>query len=176
MATTRDILDAAPYAMGRLLEAAPVKLGASLLVAAGGWLTSPGLYQAAVWMLLADWVTGFSKAIATGKPIQSDPMVRGGVKSLLYFALLGCAWLMTVAGPISDLAGQGIALYVLMTEAISNLENLEAIARHKRIDMPALTMALDFLKMKRSEIQQQGTAPLVPPTQQPTQNGGPYAD
>lgn len=150
MATTQDILSAAPYALERLLEAAPVKLALALLVVVGGWLATPGAYQAAVWMLLADWVTGFSKAWSTRQTIKSDAMVRGGVKSLLYCGLLGCAWLMTSAGPIPDMAGQAIALYVLTTEAISNLENLDAIATYHGVEVPALTQALLILRMRQA--------------------------
>lgn len=161
MATTQDILSAAPHAIGRLFESAPLKLLLAIAVAIGGWLTTPGAYQAAVWMLLADWITGMSKGWLIDRHLKSAPMVRGGVKSLLYLGLLGCAFLMTHGGPITDMAGQAIALYVLTTEAISNLENLDAIATHYQIDLPALKAALQVLRV-RQESQLETIIPQAP--------------
>lgn len=161
MATTQDILSAAPYAMGRLLESAPTKLLLAIAISIGGWLTTPGAYQAAVWMLLADWITGMSKGWCIDRHLKSAPMVRGGVKSLLYLGLLGCAYLMTHGGPIPDMAGQAIALYVLTTEAISNLENLDAIATHFKVDVPALKVALQVLRV-RQEAQLETVIPPAP--------------
>ena len=152
MATTQDNISAAPYAMQRLLEAAPVKLAVALGVIIGGWLTTPGVMQVAVWMLIADWVTGFAKGYVVHQHLKSAPMVRGAVKSLVYAGLLGCGWLMTHGGPIPELAGQAIALYVITTEAISNLENLQAIADRFGVEAPALRGALRILRIKAAEL------------------------
>jgi hypothetical protein len=152
MATTHDIISAAPHAVARLLEAAPAKLMASGGIAVLGWLTTPGAYQAAILMLLADWGTGMVKGYTTEGRLRSNAMVRGAVKSLVYAGLLGCAWLMTHGGPIPDLMGQAIAIYVLTTEAISNLENLDAIARRHDVQLPALSGALRILRVKADEL------------------------
>lgn len=152
MATTEDILSAAPHAVARLFEAAPAKLLTSGAIALLGWLTTPGAYQAAILMLLADWATGCAKGYLVDQRLRSDAMVRGAVKSLVYAGLLGCAWLMTHGGPIPDLMGQAIAIYVLTTEAISNLENLDAIAHRHGVQLPALRGALRILRVKADEI------------------------
>lgn len=163
MATTQDILSAAPHAVARLLEAAPSKILIAVAVAAWGWITTPGAYQAAILMLIADWVTGMTKGYLVHNHLRSDAMVRGAVKSLIYAGLLGSAWTMTHGGPIPDLVGQAIAFYVLTTEAISNLENLDAIAQRYDVELPALRGALRILKVKASEISPE------------TQKGGPDA-
>lgn len=156
MATTQDILSAAPHALGRLLEAAPLKLAAALAVVVWGWITTPGAYQAAVLMLLADWCTGMAKGYLVHQHLRSDAMVRGAVKTLIYAGLLGCAWTMTHGGPIPDLVGQAIALYVILTEAISNLENLDAIADRYSVDLPALRGALRILRVRAEEVAPKG--------------------
>lgn len=152
MATTEDILSAAPHALGRLLEAAPAKLLIATGAIALGWLTTPGAYQVAVWMLMLDWVTGFAKGLLVERHVRSDAMVRGAVKTTLYLVMLGCGWMMTHAGPIADWAAQAVALYVLLTEAISNLENLDAIGRRYGVEVPALRGVLRMLRIKAEEI------------------------
>lgn len=160
MSTTRDIVGAVPHYFDRLAEAAPLKLAIALVVSLGGWLTSPGLYQAAVWLLMADWLTGTLKANLRHE-VSSDAGVRGAVKSLIYLGLLGCGYLMTAAGPIAEQGGQWIALAILYTESVSNLENLDAIARHFRADVPILRQAIAVLRM-RADQHSGGTGPLPP--------------
>ncbi|MNX96327.1 hypothetical protein D3C86_1286390 [compost metagenome] len=66
---------------------------------------------------------------------------------------------MTHAGPIADLAAQLVAVYVLTTEAISNLENLQAIADRYGVEVPALRGVLRMLRIRAEEI-----APKEPDT------------
>lgn len=152
MATTQDILSAAPHAVARLAEAAPAKLLIAAMVVAWGWLTTPGAYQVAVWMLMLDWVTGFAKGLLVERHVRSGAMVRGAVKTTLYLIMLGCGWLMTHAGPIADLAAQALAFYVILTEVISNLENLQAIGHRYGVEVPALRGVLRMLRIRAEEI------------------------
>jgi phage-related holin len=163
MATTQDILSAAPHALGRLAEAAPTKLLIASGAVAIGWLTTPGAYQVAVWMLILDWITGFAKGLLVERHLRSGAMVRGAVKSTLYLVMLGCGWMMTQAGPIADLAAQALAFYVITTEAISNLENLQAIGDRYGVEAPALRGVLRMLRIRAEEI-----APEEPTTKEET--------
>lgn len=158
MSTTRDIVGAVPHYFDRLTEAAPLKVAIALVVSLGGWLTSPGLYQAAVWLLITDWATGTLKANIKHQ-VNSDAGVRGAVKSLIYLALLGVGYMMTTAGPIAEQGAQWVALAVLYTEGVSNLENMDSIAGHFGADVPILKQAIAILRMKQQQAQG-GTSPL----------------
>ena len=151
MATTEDILSAAPHALARLLEAAPLKLAVATLITVGGWLTSPGLYQLAVWALILDWVTGTSRAMLL-RQVHSDAGVRGAIKTTIYLVLLGCGYAMAHAGPIAAEAGEWVALLILYTEAVSNLENTDAITRHLGADVPLLRRLIGLLRMRAETI------------------------
>lgn len=165
MSTSRDIMGAVPHYLDRLLEAAPLKVGIGAIVSlaswAFGWLVTPGIHQAAVWLLMADWLTGSLKANLRHE-VNSDAGVRGAVKSLIYLALLGVGYTMTSAGPIAEQGAQWVALAVLYTEAVSNLENLDAIATHFRADVPILKQAIAVLRMRVQQQTQAGTGPLPP--------------
>lgn len=162
MTSTRDILVAVPHYLDRLTEAAPLKLvlagSVSLISWACGWLATPGIHQAAVWLLMADWLTGTIKANLR-REVSSDAGVRGAVKSLIYLALLGVGYLMTSAGSIAEQGAQWVALAILYTESVSNLENLNAIALHYGADVPILRQAIAVLRM-RADQHTSGTAPL----------------
>jgi hypothetical protein len=149
--SSRDILTTIPHVLERLLEAAPLKLAVAALVTLGGWLTSPGLYQLAVWALILDWVTGTSRAMLM-RQVHSDAGVRGAIKTTIYLALLGCGYAMTHAGPIAAEAGEWVALLILYTEAVSNLENTDAITRRLGYDVPLLRRLIGLLRMRAEAI------------------------
>lgn len=150
MSDTRTLIDASAHYLARLAEAAPLKLAIALAATAAGWLATPGLYQAAVWLLIADWMTGTLKANLKHQ-VSSDAGVRGALKSFIYLALLGCGYLMTAAGPIAAQAGEWVALAILYTEAISNAENAEAIANHFGADVPLLRRVIAVLRMRANQ-------------------------
>lgn len=156
----RDLLFAIAHYLGRLLEAAPLKVAIAAIVTMGGWLTTPGIAQAAIWLLIADWATGVLKAMLL-RQVHSAAGVRGAVKSLIYLGLLGVCYVLSTANPLAAEAAQWVALAVIYTEAVSNLENLDAIARYFRVDVPLLTRAIAVLRMRAEQIQG-GTAPLAP--------------
>jgi hypothetical protein len=162
--STRSILATIPHVMGQLLDAAPLKIAVALVVTIGGWLTSPGLYQVAVWALILDWVTGTSKAMLL-RQVHSDAGVRGAIKTTIYLALLGCGYAMTHAGPIASQAGEWVALLILYTEAVSNLENTDSITRRLGYDVPLLRRLIGLLRMRAEEIAPE--EPADKPTDKP---------
>lgn len=167
---TRDLAAAVAYYTGRLVEAAPLKFAAGAWLAVVGWLTAPGLSQVAVWLLIADWVTGTLKAMVKHQ-VNSDAGVRGAIKTLIYMGVVLAAHNMMGAGePLASTAG--MALFLMgSTEALSNLENVKAITRHYGIDVPLLDQLIGILRMRVHE-QQTGTAPLPPLNDQ----GGTHGD
>lgn len=170
MSSTRQLFDAAGYAFARLVDSAPLKVAAGM-VAFSGWLTTPGVNQAAVILLIADWATGTFKGWITHQ-MNSDAGVRGAIKSLIYLGLLAVGHQVAAAGPIVAEAAQWAAIAVILTEAISVLENLDAIATSYRVDLPILRQTLSVMRMKQTQI---GTGPLPPTQLPPSSNGGPDA-
>lgn len=164
---TRDLFAAIVHYSGRLIEAAPAKLAVAALVTVGGWLTSPGLAQVAVWLLIADWITGTIKAMVR-RQVNSDAGVRGAVKSVVYLGVVLGAHAATGAGePLAMAAGWALVL-VASTEALSNLENIKAITSHYGYELPLLDTLIAVLRMRQDQ-HTSGTGPL-PPQQQ----GGPH--
>lgn len=167
----RDLIAAIFYYLGRLWEGAPVKLAVAALAAFGGWVTTPGMMQAAIWLLGADWITGMLKARVTPPHIWSSaPLVRGGLKSLIYLGLVLVCQALGAGGGIAGEASTLMGLYLVVTEATSNLENLKAIADRYQVEIPALNFAIRILKLKAEQAQAAGTGPL--PTAPTTSPGG----
>lgn len=166
--STRSIIDSAPHYLGRLLEAAPAKVAIAGAVTLGGWLSSPGIHQAAIWLLIADWVSGTIKANVMHQ-VNSDAGVRGAVKSLIYLGLLGVGAMVAAASPVAGEVAQWVALAIIYTEAVSNLENLDALAKHFKVDVPILTQAIAVMRMRaEGAMQSGGTGPLTQPEKEAT--------
>lgn len=156
---TRDLAAAVAYYTGRLLEAAPLKIATGAGLAVIGWLASPGLAQAAVWLLIADWVTGTIKAMVK-RQVNSDAGVRGAVKTLIYMGVVLAAHAMMGAGePLASAAGMALFL-MASTEALSNVENVKAVCNHYGIEVPLLDTLIAILRMRIQEQQTPGTGPL----------------
>jgi len=147
MSNLFSLADATGHYCARLVEAAPIKIAIALLVSWAGWLSTPGITQAAIWLLIADWVTGLIKS-GLQHQINSDSGVRGAIKSLIYLSLLAVAGVIASTGGSAAAVGEWIGVAIVLTEAVSNLENLDAIACFFGVEVPVLKRALAVLRMK----------------------------
>lgn len=147
MSSLQSITESAGYYLDRLTEAAPCKLAVAALAASAGWLSTPGVAQAAIWLLIADWVTGVLKANIMHR-VNSDSGVRGAVKTLIYLSLLWVGWTIGRSCPSAAQVADWLGMAIIYTEAVSNLENLDAIAAHYQADIPILKRAIGILRMK----------------------------
>jgi phage-related holin len=156
MATTQDLIGSATCSIGRLLEAADVKLAiggvVGLASSSFSWAMTPGLVQSAVLLLFLDWITGTLKAVVARR-VNSDAGVRGIVKSFLYLGVLLIALnLSGASGLLFGWLDDVVAVMLITTELVSVLENLDELATQYQIDAPMIRVVLDvarrYLKRK----------------------------
>lgn len=183
MAGTQDIVEAATRSVDRLFDGGLYKLATagsvSVLSTVTAWAMTPSLLQSAILLLTIDWITGTWKGFAL-KRVNSDAGVRGVVKSFLYLGILGMSMNLAAASSLFQWLDDLVAVMVILTEAISVLENLDELAHVYRVEAPLISQLLEvvrrYLKRKVEDAAPttQDEAPSVVTTQQA--EGGHHAE
>ena len=174
MAELRDIFDGAVHYGERLLTAAPVKVAAagsvSALATVGHWAMTPGLIQAALIVLAADWLTGTWKAWALHR-VNSRAGVRGAVKSFIYLSILAYCMHLSASSPLFGWLDEFFSVVLILTEFSSVLENLVELDKRYGWNLRLLRI---LLKATRLEIERRVAAMTAPLTPNPLQDGDPH--
>lgn len=146
-----DVVEYMKHTFTRLTELPEWKTLLGVFLAVGNFLFGdmrPALLAILV-LFCMDFLTGFAYAIMR-KNIESKSLVRGAIKLTIYGNLLIVANMFSQA----ELIGIGIVIasvidsYIMITEAVSVVENLDKIACLWGVELPWLRTLIKYLRRK----------------------------
>lgn len=153
--TMDEFWDQIVWVFRRLGECSLWKLLAGAILTAAQFLCGDMRPALSAILVLAgmDFLTGFAYAVMK-REVSSSRLLRGGLKLAIYGNLLVLGHQFAV----SELVGIGVAVsglidgYLMLTEAVSVVENLDRIACHNGIDLPFLRVLLRHLRQHTDKL------------------------
>lgn len=138
-----------------------VKTFAAILVTAAhqafgdAWLP---IHGAILTLYLLDWITGLGAAIAAGERITSSGGLRGVIKGLIYACVIIVAHQLDCVNAVMSAFGGFVLALVALTEAHSNLENLDAISQSTGLNLPLIGWLIKAVRRYEVWMQEKLTA------------------
>lgn len=135
----------------KLFESPLAKAAGAIAIGLAQHLFGPHLlpvHTAIIILIACDWIFGFTYAIWR-REVSSPKSMRGVLKLTLYGGVFIVSAQLAKIDIVGPLLGGSLAGVVVVTEAVSVLENIDRLARWKRIDLPFLQPMIRFLKQKQ---------------------------
>jgi len=142
----------------KLFDSPASKIVGAFLIGIVQHLFGPHLlpvHTAIIILIACDWIFGLAYAVCR-REVSSEKSMRGVLKLTLYGGVFIVSAQLAKVDIVGPLLGGGLAGVVVVTEAVSVLENIDRLAQWKRIDLPFLQPLVRFLKQRQAEYIQRG--------------------
>jgi phage-related holin len=111
------------------------------------------IHGAILTLYCLDWVTGIGAAIASNRKLTSAGGFRGVVKGLIYACTIIVAHQLDTVSVIMGTFGDFVLALITLTEAHSNLENLDTISQHTGLNIPLIGWLIKLIRRYEQWIQ-----------------------
>jgi phage-related holin len=151
-----EILQDIQHHLGNLFGLNSTKTVMAVLLAAlhqlfgDVWLP---IHGAILTLYLLDWITGIGAAIASHRRLTSAGGFRGVIKGLIYACTIIVAHQLDCVNVIMGAFGDFVLALVALTEAHSNLENLDTISQRTGISIPFIGGLIRLIRRYEQRIQ-----------------------
>jgi phage-related holin len=151
-----EILQDIQHHLGNLFGLNSTKTVMAVLLAAlhqlfgDVWLP---IHGAILTLYLLDWITGIGAAIASHRRLTSAGGFRGVIKGLIYACTIIVAHQLDCVNVIMGAFGDFVLALVALTEAHSNLENLDTISRKTGLDIPLIGWLIKLVRQYEQWVQ-----------------------
>lgn len=151
-----EILQDIQHHLGNLFGLNSTKTVMAVLLAAlhqlfgDVWLP---IHGAILTLYLLDWITGIGAAIASHRRLTSAGGFRGVIKGLIYACTIIVAHQLDCVNVIMGAFGDFVLALVVLTEAHSNLENLDTISRKTGLDIPLIGWLIKLVRQYEQWVQ-----------------------
>ncbi len=151
-----EILQDIQHHLGNLFGLNSTKTVMAVLLAAlhqlfgDVWLP---IHGAILTLYLLDWITGIGAAIASHRRLTSVGGFRGVIKGLIYACTIIVAHQLDCVNVIMGAFGDFVLALVALTEAHSNLENLDTISRKTGLDIPLIGWLIKLVRQYEQWVQ-----------------------
>ena len=103
------------------------------------------IHSAVITLVALDWIAGLSYAVMS-RQVSSSKSLRGVVKLTIYGVVFVVGAQLDKIQVVGSFLNGSLAGVIVLTEAVSVLENTDKIARYRGIDLPWLEPVIQILR------------------------------